>query len=316
MKHLFLLSVALFAAMGADAADVDVKSPDGKLVVSVSDDGGMPGYKVSYDGTVMLERSALGLKTDIADFTSGLIIDKSDESKIDKKYEITRTKTSAVHYTANQLDVVFKKDDGKKMKVTFCVSDNDVAYRYTLLPIEGSDYRCAVVYSEASSFNFPGKTTTFICPQIGPMTGWMRTKPSYEEDYTADAPMNVKSAFGHGYTFPCLFRIGNDGWALVSETGVDAGYCGSHLSDYAEGKGYTVAFPDKGENNGFGSACAAVTVPGSTPWRTITLGKTLKPIVETTVPFDVVEPKYEASTDYKPGRYTWSWLLAGQLYQL
>lgn len=309
MKHLFLLSVALFAAMGADAADVDVKSPDGKLVVSVSDDGGMPGYKVSYDGTVMLERSALGLKTDIADFTSGLIIDKSDESKIDKKYEITRTKTSAVHYTANQLDVVFKKDDGKKMKVTFCVSDNDVAYRYTLLPIEGSDYRCAVVYSEASSFNFPGKTTTFICPQIGPMTGWMRTKPSYEEDYTAGAPMNVKSAFGHGYTFPCLFRIGNDGWALVSETGVDAGYCGSHLSDYAEGKGYTVAFPDKGENNGFGSACAAVTVPGSTPWRTITLGKTLKPIVETTVPFDVVEPKYEASTDYKPGRYTWSWLL-------
>lgn len=309
MKHLFLLSVALFAAIGADAADVDVKSPDGKLVVSVSDDGGMPGYKVSYDGTVMLERSALGLKTDIADFTSGLIIDKSDESKIDKKYEITRTKTSAVHYTANQLDVVFKKDDGKKMKVTFCVSDNDVAYRYTLLPVEGSDCRCAVVYSEANSFNFPGKTTTFICPQIGPMTGWMRTKPSYEEDYTADAPMIVKSAFGHGYTFPCLFRIGNDGWALVSETGVDAGYCGSHLSDYAEGKGYTVAFPDKGENNGFGSAYAAVTVPGSTPWRTITLGKTLKPIVETTVPFDVVEPKYEASTDYKPGRYTWSWLL-------
>lgn len=84
MKHLFLLSVALFAAMGADAADVDVKSPAGKLVVSVSDDGGTPGYKVSYDGTVMLERSALGLKTDIADFTSGLIIDKSDESKIDK----------------------------------------------------------------------------------------------------------------------------------------------------------------------------------------------------------------------------------------
>lgn len=50
-------------------------------------------------------------------------------------------------------------------------------------------------------------------------------------------------------------------------------------------------------------------MPGSTPWRTVTVGRTLKPIVETTVPFDVVEPKYEASTDYKPGRYTWSWLL-------
>lgn len=309
MKNLFILSFVLLASLGADAAKVDVKSPDGKLVVSISDDGGKPEYEVNYDGTAMLGRSALGLNTDVADFTSGLTIVDSEESKIDKKYDITRTKTSSVHYVANRLDVVFRKEDGKKIKVTFCVSDNDLAYRYTLLPIEGSDCRCAVVYSEASSFNFPENTTTFLCPQIGPMAGWMRTKPSYEEDYTADAPMNVKSAFGRGYTFPCLFRIGNDGWALVSETGVDAGYCGSHLSDYAEGRGYTVAFPDKGENNGFGSEFAAIPVPGSTPWRTVTVGRTLKPIVETTVPFDVVEPKYEASTDYKPGRYTWSWLL-------
>ena len=300
MKNLFILSFVLLASLGADAAKVDVKSPDGKLVVSISDDGGKPEYEVNYDGTAMLGRSALGLKTDVADFTLGLTIVDSEESKIDKKYDITRTKTSSVHYVANRLDVVFRKEDGKKIKVTFCVSDNDLAYRYTLLPIEGSDCRCAVIYSEASSFNFPENTTTFLCPQIGPMTGWMRTKPSYEEDYTADAPMNVKSAFGRGYTFPCLFRIGNDGWALVSETGVDAGYCGSHLSDYAEGRGYTVAFPDKGENNGFGSEFAAIPVPGSTPWRTVTVGRTLKPIVETTVPFDVVEPKYEASTDYKP----------------
>ena len=164
-----------------------------------------------------------------------------------------------------------------------------------------------MTFSSCRFFSDTG--TTFLCPQTGPMAGWKRTKPSYEEDYTADAPMNAKSAFGHGYTFPCLFRIGNDGWALVSETGVDSGYCGSHLSDYVDGKGYTIAFPDKGENNGFGSEFAAIPIPGSTPWRTITFGKTLKPIVETTVQFDLVEPKYDASTDYKPGRYTWSWLL-------
>lgn len=34
---------------------------------------------------------------------------------------------------------------------------------------------------------------------------------------------------------------------------------------------------------------------GETPWRTITVGTTLAPIVETTVPFDVVKPLYEAS---------------------
>ena len=57
------------------------------------------------------------------------------------------------------------------------------------------------------------------------------TKPSYEEDYKADAPMNVRSQYGQGYTFPCLFHVGENGWALISETGVDSKYCGSHLSD-------------------------------------------------------------------------------------
>jgi hypothetical protein len=83
------------------------------------------------------------------------------------------------------------------------------------------------------------------------------------------------------------------------------------LSDYEAVNGYTIAFPNIGELNGLGSHCAGIPLPGSTPWRTITLGTTLKPIVETTIPYDVVDPLYEPSQDYKPGRYTWSWLLWG-----
>jgi hypothetical protein len=63
------------------------------------------------------------------------------------------------------------------------------------------------------------------------------------------------------------------------------------------------------ENNGNGTVEPAFALPGSTPWRTITVGETLKPIVETTVMWDVVEPRYEASCDYQMGRGTWSWIL-------
>ena len=107
------------------------------------------------------------------------------------------------------------------------------------------------------------------------MTGWERTKPSYEEEYTPDAPMAVKSRFGEGYTFPCLFRVGDDGWVLLGETGVGSNYCASHISDYDPEKGYTIAFPNKEEMGGMGSPWASVSVPGTTPWRTITVGKTL-----------------------------------------
>jgi hypothetical protein len=63
------------------------------------------------------------------------------------------------------------------------------------------------------------------------------------------------------------------------------------------------------ENNGNGSTGAAFSLPGVTPWRTITVGSTLKPIVETTIAWDVVKPLYETANNYKYGRSTWSWIL-------
>lgn len=165
------------------------------------------------------------------------------------------------------------------------------------------------VNEEKTGFRFPEQTTTFLCPQSDAMIGWKRTKPSYEEEYKADAPMSERSQYGHGYTFPCLFRVGDAGWVLVSETGVDSRYCGSRLSDVSEGNLYTVAFPMAEENNGNGTVAPAFALPGATPWRTITVGDNLKPIVETTVPWDVVSPLYETKHEYRFGRGTWSWIL-------
>ena len=61
--------------------------------------------------------------------------------------------------------------------------------------------------------------------------------------------------------------------------------------------------------NGFGTTTASVALPCETPWRTITLGTTLAPIVESTVANDLVKPKYEASRDYTYGNGTWSWIM-------
>ena len=191
--------------------------------------------------------------------------------------------------------------------VRFRVADNDIAFRYEFGEV--NDRTHIIVEREHTAFRLPTVTTTFLSPQSDSMTGWKRTKPSYEEEYTPDAPMNAKSRYGQGYTFPCLFRVGEDGWVLVNETGTRGNYPGCRLSDYSLESGYTVEFPMAGECDGRGATNAAFALPGCTPWRTITVGTTLKPIVETTVSYDVVEPLYEPSQEYKPGRYTWSWLI-------
>ena len=292
------------------ADDVRVSSPNGSLVVTVSDAEGKLSYTATLDGKQMLAPSALGLQTSLGDLTKELSIVNSQLSTVANSYQMRGTKASKVDYQANALTINLQNKDGVKFSILFQVSDNDIAYRYQMprQTIRRREYKRVRILSEVSGFNFPEGTTTFISPQIGPETGWEQTKPSYEEGYSNDAPMDKASQYGHGYIFPALFHLPT-GWALVSETGVTSGYCGSHLSDYQAGSGYTVAYPDKGENNGFGTDFAAIPLPGETPWRTITLGSTLKPILETTISYDVVEPRYQASTDYKPGRYTWSWLI-------
>ena len=328
-----LLSI-IFATSSvlAWAGDVTVSSPDNRLQVRVSDAGGRLYYTATLDGQEVLQPSALGLKTSIGDLTKGLSIVDTKTSVIDEHYTMRGTKASSADYKANALTVDLKNQDGRVFSILFQVSDHDIAFRYEIprQKVGMSEVKRARILSELSSFNFPEGTTTFISPQIGPESGWEQTKPSYEEGYSADAPMDTPSQYGHGYIFPALFHltlgtdpsvsseanyrgsvpgVRSEAWILLSETGVGSNYCGSHLSDYQAGMGYTVAYPDKGENNGFGADFAGIPLPGETPWRTITVGNNLKPIAETTISYDLVKPLYEPSTDYKPGRYTWSWLL-------
>lgn len=306
LKGIAFLLVAAYLPLAAQ--NVTVGGPDGKLqlTVSVQQNGGAT-YALSYDGKQMLEPSPLGLETNVGDFATSMKLVEQKKKSIDTVYTQSRIKASRIHYCANELVCSFANERGQKMDVTFRVGNHDVAFRYTL-PRQG-EAGSVVVGKEKSGFRFPAETTTFLTPQSDAMIGWKRTKPSYEEEYKVDAPMSARSQYGHGYTFPCLFKVGESGWVLVSETGVDSRYCGSRLSDVQEGNLYTVAFPMAEENNGNGTVAPAFALPGSTPWRTITVGETLQPIVETTVLWDVVRPLYETAHNYRMGRGTWSWIL-------
>ena len=293
-------------ASSVSALEKQVASPNGKLVVTVNDNGGKPAYQVTLDGKVFLLPSALGLNTNIGDFTQGMMMtNASDVEAVNESYQLDRIKKSHVDYKANRQAITFSKDGKKVYDIIFQVSNNDIAFRYQLYP--QGETRCIVVKQEATSYQMPQGTTSFLCPQMKPMTGFARTAPSYETNYDLDVPVGERLS-ATGYTFPCLFKNGDNGWLLLSETGTDAGYVGCRLSGRADGC-YQIAFPMAEEMNGQGSACPALNLPGTTPWRTITLGTDLKPIVETTVPFDVVSPKYAASKQYEYGKGTWSWII-------
>ena len=306
MMKFFIVMAMLLGSSVASAENKQITSPDGKLVVTVADMDGRPSYSVSYDNVLFLKPSPLGMIANIGDFSSGMSLEKNvSTNKIDETYELASIKKSKVRYVANEAVFSFTQQEKTIYDVIFRISNNDVAFKYKMYP-QGETLSC-VVKQEATGFAFPDGTTTFLCPQSKPMRGFARTSPSYETSYTAD-DVAGKNGWGEGYTFPCLFRNGDNGWTLVSETGVNGGYCASRLLGHKEGV-YTIGFPQEGEANGNGTVSPGIALPGETPWRTITVGKTLAPIVETTVPFDVVKPLYSAKGEYTYGRGSWSWII-------
>ena len=306
MMKFFIVMAMLLGSSVASAENKQITSPDGKLVVTVADMDGRPSYSVSYDNVLFLKPSPLGMIANIGDFSSGMSLEKNvSTNKIDETYELASIKQSKVRYVANEAVFSFTQQGKTIYDVIFRISNNDVAFKYKMYP-QGETLSC-VVKQEATGFAFPDGTTTFLCPQSKPMGGFARTSPSYETSYTAD-DVAGKNGWGEGYTFPCLFRNGDNGWTLVSETGVNGGYCASRLLGHKEGV-YTIGFPQEGEANGNGTVSPGIALPGETPWRTITVGKTLAPIVETTVPFDVVKPLYSAKGEYTYGRGSWSWII-------
>ena len=302
MKKICMLCLA-WLSLTSVQADEKIVSPNGKVILTLSMDQGQPSYQVVYDGQTVIVPSGLGLVTNIGDYSQGLVQKAVETKAVKETYSLRNIKQSHVDYEATEAIASYEQDGQTVMDIIFRVSNRDVAYRYKIYPKK--EARVCVVEREASSFVLPEGTTTFLCPQSKPMGGFARTSPSYETPYTTDDTMG-KNGWGEGYTFPCLFKAPT-GWVLISETGTDGGYVGCRLLNETGGT-YHIGFPQQGELNGVGSVTPAMSLPGETPWRTITVGP-LANIMETTVPFDLVQQKYEASQDYIYGKGSWSWII-------
>lgn len=296
-------------------AEVVVSSPDGRISVDFQMSDGSPMYSVIYDGQVAILPSALGLKTTMGDYTRELSWQKERTvtGEYTGTYALPSIKVGGEHsYRYNQVTLPLLQKERPAMQIEFRVSNTDVAFRYILHTKR--DTRSCVITSEASTFRVSEHALTYMTPQSYPMGGFARTTPSYETKYTLGEPVG-RNGWGNGYTFPCLFEVPNDDdthkmWILVSETGTDGGYVGCRLMG-GNGGEYRIGFPMEGEMNGWGTSTVQMALPGSTPWRTITVGHTPANIIETTVTWDLLEEKYPASKDYAKdyGKGMWSWII-------
>ena len=165
MMKFFIVMAMLLGSSVASAENKQITSPDGKLVVTVSDVDGRPSYSVSYDNVLFLKPSPLGMIANIGDFSSGMSLEKNvSTNKIDETYELASIKQSKVRYVANEAVFSFTQQGKTIYDVIFRISNNDVAFKYKMYP-QGEALSC-VIRKEATGFAFPDGTTTRRRPPL------------------------------------------------------------------------------------------------------------------------------------------------------
>ena len=90
MKKVLFSALCLMLFVNVFADSRSFSSPDGKIVVVVSDTDGTPDYTVTYDGNAFILSSPLGLNTSLGDFTSGMTLLPEQEAPklVEEQYSV------------------------------------------------------------------------------------------------------------------------------------------------------------------------------------------------------------------------------------
>lgn len=261
-------------------------------------------YRVGFSDTIILQQSRLGVVREDQDFSKHLSLETgSDVETIKTEYKLLGR---CCTYVGNRRIFHLKNSSGRKMDIIFQVSNDGVAFRYCF-PDKSEETKRIV--EEASSFHFLSGTKAWIQPMADAKTGWCNVQPSYEEHYKQGVDIERLPFNKAGWVFPALFNSGKY-WMLITETAPNRNYCGCRLGHDSTSHEFFIGFPQEPEIFPGGSLTPQSTLPWYTPWRIITIGNSLKPVVESRLATDLADPvRLQDISFVKPGKASWSWAL-------
>lgn len=284
-----LLSIATIALLCATthAAEVRVKSPDGKAVITVTDAGGLS-YSVSLDGREVVSQSRFGIICDGVDLGADAKLGKTSSHNIRESYSMfgghsraennCRETTIAVHGggEAYQLDVRAYNDG--------------VALRSRLAAKPGRK-----INGEASEWKMAGNPLSWFQTDFG----------SYEGIWQSSALNDLSD--GKRIPLPLVFTLPAGGYALVTEANLlnysDLGVLATTNHSL---HGFFHARPD---GNGWTTDDAVVQ-----PWRVTLLARDLNSLVNSDLIRNLcpaAPPEIAKTSWIQPGRSSWQWWSSG-----
>jgi alpha-glucosidase len=284
-----LISVAMLAVLSpvnvfAGSSKIELKSPDGKIAVTVSMDGHL-NYAVKFHGKPAVETSALGVTIDGKDLGQGAAFaGKPTAEKINETYPMLGNHPLAV----NRCDatVIPLTSGGMAWQLEVRMFNDGVAYRYR---VPGSGTRH--IEGESSEWKIPVGTTIW---------SHSATNTSYEARYdvaiVGQQPKNLQ------IMAPATLKFESGaGYAMMTEANL-INY--SDMSLLVDGNIFKAFFHNS--RDGWEASGEIVS-----PWRVTILAADLNTLVNSDIIKNLCPPPAPELADAKwirPGRSTWGWL--------
>ena len=299
MKQTTLAALAALVASPAFSAGLPhtLKSPDGKITVTLNQQGGGPvTYAIERNGEPLITTSALRVRLaegEISYGTSGEVTTSSGGQV--RKLVATKAAEARDHY--NEVSVTMNPAGGapKQFRWIFRAYDDGVAFRY-VVPADAGLATLAV-RNEETEFGF---AADYGCHglNIG------RFDSSHEGEFD---PIKASLIREHSfYDLPLVCRAGRNAFAIAEANLID--YGGLYLRGRGDGKlGVQPRLSPRLDDR---SLIARVSIGPSgagSPWRVIMLGDSLGKLIDSNLIGNLnPDPAFDTSW-IKPGKTAWDW---------
>jgi alpha-glucosidase len=283
MKNFIPSFAALILSVAAvQSAEVKVNSPDGKAVITVTDNGGLS-YTVFFDGREAVSQSRFGIVADGVDLGASVTLGKTSSRKIHESYAMFGGHSRAEN-DCRETTVSIRSGAGENYELDVRAYNDGVALRARLAAKAGRK-----INGEATEWKLSGNPLAWYQTDFG----------SYEEVF--QSTRLEKFPAGQKIPLPITFTLPGGGYALVTE---------ANLLNYSDA-GVQVAADHSlrvflhANQSGWTTDDAVVQ-----PWRVTLLARDLNALANSDLVRNLCPPAPPelAKADWiKPGRSSWQW---------
>jgi alpha-glucosidase len=299
VKQLTLAAIAACFAAPVLAAGLPatLKSPDGKITVTLNQQGGGPvTYAIERNGESLFTTSALRVRLAEGEISYGTAGDVTTRSE-GKLRKLVATKAAEARDQYNEVSVTLKPQGStpREFRWIFRAYDDGVAFRYVVPANAG--LTTLSVRNEETEFGF---AADYGCHGLN----IARFDSSHEGEFD---PIQASLLREHSfYDLPLVCRAKKNAFAIAEANLID--YGGLYLRGRGDGKlGVQPRLSPRHDDRSLIAKVEIGADGAGSPWRVIMLGDSLGKLIDSHLIGNLnPDPSFDTSW-IKPGKTAWDW---------